>query len=160
MRPVYAESSQYPRYIRDDRGPTWTKANLEINPEGLKEKWVAEKTAILGYIPQVAHTYEVLEGEYGFMNEHQVSMGESTCAVMKLLSPHNIDKRYRYLSDWSFMCHSLCYNSVSPTTLYPKISLSYHASYVGKAFCGSCWLARWQSTSQYWRINANWYGTG
>lgn len=81
MRPVYGEYSQYPRYIREDRGPTWSKENLEMKPKGLKEMWMEGKTPILGYIPQVAHTYAVIEGEYGFMNEHQVSMGESTCAV-------------------------------------------------------------------------------
>ena len=81
MRPVYAEASQYPRYIRDDRGATWKESNLEKKPEGLAEKWLEHKTKILGYIPQVAHTYALVEGEYGFMNEHQVAMGESTCAV-------------------------------------------------------------------------------
>ena len=81
MRPVYAEASQYPRYVREDRGPTWSEHSLEKLPEGLAEKWVQEKTPVLGYIPEVPHTYAVLEGEYGYMNEHQVSMGESTCAV-------------------------------------------------------------------------------
>lgn len=87
MRAVYAESSQYPRYIRTDRGSTWYEENLEQKPNGLAEKWAAAKTAVIGYIPQVAHTYAVLEGMYGYMNEHQVSMGESTCAAKLYSAP-------------------------------------------------------------------------
>ncbi len=84
LRAIYGEGSEYPRYIRDDRGPTWTAANLEKSPAGLSDLWVADKCPIIGYIPEAPHTYAILEGLYGFMNEHQVSMGESTCAVRLL----------------------------------------------------------------------------
>ena len=33
----------------------------------------------MGYIPQVAHTYSYKDGSYGLQNEHQLSIGESTC---------------------------------------------------------------------------------
>jgi dipeptidase len=85
MRPIYAEGSAYPRYIRDDRGSTWTEKNLEDSP--LKEEWIQNKAPIIGHIPQVPHTYAVLEGLYGYMNEHQVSMGESTCAAKLFAAP-------------------------------------------------------------------------
>lgn len=29
MRPIYTESSSYPRFIREDRGETWKESNLE-----------------------------------------------------------------------------------------------------------------------------------
>mmetsp|Transcript_9317 Transcript_9317/g.14032 ORF Transcript_9317/g.14032 Transcript_9317/m.14032 type:complete len:668 (+) Transcript_9317:81-2084(+) len=86
MRPIYGESSQYPRYIREDRGTTWSIANLEDDPV-LKSEWVDNQTPIIGYIPQVPHTYALLEGLYGYMNEHQVSMGESTCAAKLFAGP-------------------------------------------------------------------------
>jgi dipeptidase len=85
MRPIYAEGSQYPRYIRSDRGYTWTEENLESGP--LKNAWIVGQSPIIGYIPEVTHTYALIEGLYGYMNEFQVSMGESTCAARLFSAP-------------------------------------------------------------------------
>lgn len=79
MRPIHKISGTYPRQVREDRGFTWTKDNLEDLPQ--KDEWATmEDYTLMGHIPQVAHTYEVIEGMYGIMNEHQVGIGESTCA--------------------------------------------------------------------------------
>lgn len=49
--------------------------------------WIDSKTEILGYIPQVSHTYALIEGTYPFMNEYQVGMGESSCAAKLWTTP-------------------------------------------------------------------------
>lgn len=33
LRPIYTESSSYPRFIREDRGETWKESNLEDAPQ-------------------------------------------------------------------------------------------------------------------------------
>lgn len=87
MRPIYLLSGAYPRQVREDRGQTWSKANLEQGMPQL-EKWHAlENKTIIGYIPQVAHTYALIEGLYGIMNEHNVAIGESTCGAKLFAAP-------------------------------------------------------------------------
>ena len=85
MRPVYLLSGAYPRQVRDDRGVTWSPDNLENLPQ--REEWMTMRGEIIGHIPQVDHTYALIEGLYGIMNEHQVSIGESTCASKLWAAP-------------------------------------------------------------------------
>ena len=53
MRPLYLYKGDYPSVVSAQRGETWLPANLEGNPEQLKE-WGTE-SVITGYIPQVSH---------------------------------------------------------------------------------------------------------
>lgn len=78
-RPLYIYRGPYPAVVSPHRGTTWHPSNLEGTPEQLAA-WGQEST-ITGYVPQVAHTYALFEAGYGIMNEHQVAIGESTCAA-------------------------------------------------------------------------------
>ena len=80
MRPVYGYRAAYPRFVGYERGETFLPENTDtsIYP------WKAGEGdfAPSGHIAQVAHTYAFIDGGYGIMNEHQLSMGESTCGAM------------------------------------------------------------------------------
>lgn len=52
--------------------------------------WIKTPTEVLGYIPQVSHTYALIEGTYPFMNEYQVGMGESSCAAKLWTTPMKV----------------------------------------------------------------------
>eukprot|EP01040_Poterioochromonas_malhamensis_P010775 gene10773-11744_t len=84
MRPVYQIKAAYPRQVREDRGWTWSKENLENLPP--RKAWEKQNFKI-GEIPQVPHTYALIEGMYGIMNEWGVSMGESSCTGKLYAAP-------------------------------------------------------------------------
>jgi dipeptidase len=84
MRPIYMTYGPYPRQVREDRGETWSKANLEDLPQ--KAEW-EKQNLIIGEIPQVEHTYALIEGGYAIMNEWGVAIGESTCAAKFWAAP-------------------------------------------------------------------------
>lgn len=69
MRPIYDQGSQaYPRYVDADLAPGYAPLPGQ------------KPTVPIGHIPQVAHTYAYWDAAYGVMNEHQLTMGESSCA--------------------------------------------------------------------------------
>ena len=73
MRPVYLFASAYPRRVEVGRSPTWAPENLDRTLPQHRE-WTKEGfSKIVGHIPQVSHTYALIEGLYGIINEHQVS---------------------------------------------------------------------------------------
>jgi len=74
-RPLYGAADDYPRIVVKDRGTTWHPDNLEDSPH--KAAWAKGREPV-GYIPQVAHTYALVEGLYGMMNEFGVAIGESS----------------------------------------------------------------------------------
>ncbi|KAI9907611.1 hypothetical protein PsorP6_004312 [Peronosclerospora sorghi] len=67
MRHVYNFQPGYPRLVTMERGP-------EYEPKNDREELMKP----LGKIPQVEHTYSYFDQDYGFMNEVQLSIGEST----------------------------------------------------------------------------------
>lgn len=83
QRPLYQIKMSYPRQVREDRGATWHPDNLENLSQ--RSEWEKMRGEIVGYIPQVPHTFAIIEGMYGIMNEHQVAMGESTCAAKSVV---------------------------------------------------------------------------
>lgn len=85
QRPLYVYKGDYPSTITKDRGTTWLPSNLEGSPSQIAS-WGAE-SKITGYIPQVKHTYALFEAGYGVMNEHQLGIGESTCAARFWAAP-------------------------------------------------------------------------
>eukprot|EP01134_Creolimax_fragrantissima_P002483 CFRG2483T1 len=84
-RPVYEVYQYYPHTVDESRSPTWSKKNLEDLPQAVN--WT--KAVPIGYIPQVEQTFGLIESGlgYGLINEHQVSMGESSCETRFIASP-------------------------------------------------------------------------
>lgn len=56
---------RYRNYVGKDRGTVYDTGETPSKP--------------IGTIPQVGHTYAYFEAVYGIMNEHQLSVGETTC---------------------------------------------------------------------------------
>jgi dipeptidase len=87
-RPVVLFHTEYPVRLSKERSFTWSPENLDDLPQ--KADWLAGESrasTIVGYIDQVPHTYALFEGSYGMMNEHKVSIGESTCASIFWAKP-------------------------------------------------------------------------
>lgn len=71
-RPIFRQDGEYFVYPRStDSGRAASYQPVE-NP--------VHDQQIIGYIPQVPHTYALWEGEYSHMNEHGLALGESTCS--------------------------------------------------------------------------------
>jgi len=105
LRPVYYDmaslgylpeygATQSRRYVGTERGPDYVDADL---PQSVP----------LGYIPQVAHTYAYLDGDYGIINEHQLSIGECTCRAKVEPGPAQ-GKRIFYSSELSRVALERC----------------------------------------------------
>lgn len=75
MRPVYLQKQDYPRYVDAARAPGYAPVDGQkpVKP--------------IGYIPEVVHTYAYWDAVYGVMNEHQLSMGETSCSGKLTAAP-------------------------------------------------------------------------
>ena len=70
LRPVLdASRSAYPRLVDPGRSKQY-QPDLGF-----------ESSTVLGYVPQVEHTYGLWEASYAMMNEKGLTIGESTCAA-------------------------------------------------------------------------------
>ncbi|HBA85373.1 MAG TPA: dipeptidase [Verrucomicrobia bacterium] len=103
-RPVYYDSvsigvlTNYgigmPRYVGTHRGPGYVNAELQ-------------QDVPLGYIDQVPHTYAYFDGNYGIVNEHQLSIGECTDGAKVEPNPEP-GKRIFYSSELSRVALERC----------------------------------------------------
>ncbi len=64
FKPQWGASIRH-RIVATDRGSAYNRTD-------------APPSVPLGFIPQVPHTYAYIDGNYGIMNEHQLSIGECT----------------------------------------------------------------------------------
>ncbi|MBI5346274.1 MAG: C69 family dipeptidase [Chlamydiae bacterium] len=64
-RPIYKDATLFPRYVGKDRSKAYDTQD-------------AKPFEPIGYIDQVEHTYNYIEGNYGIINEHELAFGECT----------------------------------------------------------------------------------
>ncbi|MGM0465443.1 MAG: dipeptidase [Acidobacteriota bacterium] len=74
MRPVFRFKKEYPRIVSEER-------SLDYAP------CKGQKPEIIGYIPEIEHTYAYFDAVYGVMNECQLAIGESTAAAKTRAKP-------------------------------------------------------------------------
>lgn len=84
-RPVYLVRSSYPHHV-SNRSPTWLRQNVQGTPSQLAN-WTESKP--MGFVPQVASTFALYEtgSGYALINEHMVTVGESTCPAIYVSKP-------------------------------------------------------------------------
>lgn len=86
-RPIYLTRFSYPHVV-SDRARTWNRGNLQGSRLQLAN-WT--DSVPMGYVPELLSTFALYEtgSGYALINEHQVSMGESTCPAVFLSKPLN-----------------------------------------------------------------------
>ena len=108
----------YLRYVGVDRGPTYNTGQTPNIP--------------LGYIPQASQTYAYYEGTYPIMNEHQVSIGETTCKA-KINPLPDPGKRIFYSADLGRVVLERCDNARDGVLLIGHLIDTY--GYYGTGEC-------------------------
>ncbi len=122
-RPVYASAVAngplpkfntvlVPRLTGSDRSPTYMRT-----VDG-------KKSIPIGYIPQVAHTYAYIDGNYGIMNEHGLMFGECTNGSFVANGPEK-GKRLFYTSELSRVALERCKTAREAVILMGKLVEEY-----------------------------------
>ena len=86
----------------------------------------------LGEIPQVAHTYGYFMSTYPVMNEHQLSIGESTCESKVIPSPEK-GKRIFYSSQLAAIALQRCKTAKNAVKLMGELIEKYGYYGTGEA---------------------------
>jgi dipeptidase len=105
------------RYVGSDRGPDYVDADV---PQSVP----------IGYIPQVAHTYAYIDGNYGIINEKQLAIGECTDEE-KVTSQPAANKRLFYSSELSRVALERCETARDAVLLMGELITTY--GYYGTA---------------------------
>ncbi len=120
LRPVYGDNCLYPRIATEDKdSPYYTNKYKPTKP--------------LGYIPQVSHTYAYFDGNYGIMNEHNLMIGECTCAAnyqpdaipQEFAEKHLIQPRIFYSSELSRIALERCKKAIDAVKLMGALIEEY-----------------------------------
>ena len=105
------------RYVGTDRGPDY------VDP-------AAPQSIPIGEIPQVAHTYAYIDGNYGVINEKQLAIGECTDEAKVETQPES-GKRIFYSAELSRVALERCSNARDAITLMGELIAKY--GYYGTA---------------------------
>lgn len=110
-RAVFYNQQTYPRYVGKDRSPFY-----DIPDEASRKP--------IGYIEQVEHTYAYIEGNYGIINEHQLSLGECTNAT-KFYYQQDPQKRIIDIATLSQLAMERCTTAKEAVKLMGEIAEKY-----------------------------------
>lgn len=100
-----------PRLVSAERAPGYAHSN-------------APPTLPVGYIPQVAHTYAYLDGNYGIVNEHGLMFGECTDGSLVKNTPEP-GRRLFYAAELSRVALERCTTAREAIALMGKLIETY-----------------------------------
>jgi len=122
MRPVYFSECALGYEARYG-----AESGLRFNIDGRSPHYKAAgapKSVPLGHIPQVAHTFAYLDGNYGIMNEHQLIMGECTDKAKVHPQPEQ-GKRIFYSDELSRVALERCKTAREAIELMGELIMKY-----------------------------------
>ena len=127
--PIYY-SSQAMGYLPEFKGVPYR--DYVNNEKGSPYNTGEQLSKPLGYIPQVEHTYAYLTTLYPVMNEHQLSIGESTCETKVNPMPKQ-NKRTMYSSQLTAIAMQRCKTAKEAVILTGELIKKYGYYGTGEA---------------------------